>query len=199
MTRRLALLGPTALVGSCTGAPEMADSSGETGLQGANDAEITGSRCELYTGPVLIERADVTCIDASTARYTVQTVGWTFGGLVFAQQTGASGTQWSDEHDLRSIAFDECGTWDHLERVLDTDAGIDRWAVNSSTVFSCDALETDGTATFAARVYDLDDNFADCLVWGHDPRGLVDGAHDRVNEPTAASELDHCVEATSTR
>ena len=149
----------------------------------------------FYTGPVLVEMMAVGCTVGDVVRFEVQTVGWTSGGRFFSQETGVAGTaavQWSEEHDVASYEFDNLGAWDHLDRELVTGQGPKTWSVNQSTVFTCaDHFEATGVMSYATVVYDLDGNMADCLAFGHDPQGMIDGVYPRANEPGAS--LDTCI------
>ena len=201
MTNRIAILGMLAFAAGCAG-DEGIKGSGETGTTDTDT--MTGmTECpEIYTGPTLVQLTQVSCLDNSTVRFYVETDGWTGDGLWFSQETGNAEPQWADEHDILSFEFDDCGFWDHLEQELTTGAGVSDWSVNQSTVFSCEPnvhFDGSGVMSYAARVYDIDGNFADCLAWGHDPQGMIDGDYSRANEPTAASELDSCEIGVPTR
>ncbi|HHO54465.1 MAG TPA: hypothetical protein ENK18_27235 [Deltaproteobacteria bacterium] len=162
-----------------------------------------GGCAEPYEGPILIQEIGVTCDDPDTVTFTMDTDGLTSGGLVFSQETGntdAPYAQWSDEHDLDSVDFDEaCGSYDRLARTLNTGVDLNAWEVNTSTVFRCD---DDGAGnpyhhnadvmTYAFRAYDLDEVMADCVVAGDDPAGLLAGTYNRANDPYLPGELSGC-------
>ena len=136
-------------------------------------------------------------MDPQTVLFRVLTDGLASNGLVFSQQTGGSEPQYSDEHELVSIEWDfDCGAWDHLEQVLTTGVPPSEAVVNQSTGFECGdgvpAGHNDDTLTYAFRVYDLDQELADCIVAGHDPQGLIDDTYQRATDPLAMEELSAC-------
>ena len=200
MTSRIALMGLIAFAMGCDDGEIDKETTGDTGATITDD---TGPDTGPYDGPVLVELAEVTCTDTRSAYFYAETAGWTSSGLWFSQETANNEPQWADEHDLESFEYDKNGAWDHLEQTVSTNADFASWAVNASTVFSCEPSEHfDGSAvmTYAIRVYDIDGAFADCLAFGHDVSGMQDGTYDRVNEPTApAAELDQCVEGVAAR
>lgn len=192
MMNRIATLGVIALIGGCAG-----DEGVKTGETGTTTDSPVDCPDGFYNGPVVVTRASATCLNANTVRFEVETDGWTTDGTFFAQETGNTDSpyaQWSDEHDIESYLFDECGAWDTLERELATGAGL-QWVVNESTLFQCTPdvhYDGSGVMTYAARVYDLDSNFASCLAWGHDVPGMLNGTYNRQAEPSNAGELAAC-------
>jgi hypothetical protein len=161
-----------------------------------------GTCTETYDGPVIVERATVTCDAQERVTYEVVTAGWTRSGRMNAMET-ANLSPWDDEHDLVSVAYDPCGSFDELQRTLTTGASVATAVEDQSTVFTCDGHfdDTNGVMTYAARVYDIDGNFADCLAWGHDPvdyaAGLYSGSC--IHCPTDPEELTQCVVARRAR
>ena len=169
----------------------------------------------VYEGPVEITDARISCPTDDQVRFFTRTQGWTSGVTVFSQETGAAEPQWSDQHDLKTYKFGACGDFDMLQLELQT--GLERspgpddeaWEANLSTAFSC-AQNSDGTwvnhgdpsgggiMTYLVRAYDVDGTFASCMVFGHDPAGLVSGKYTRVLDPDRPEELENCKVGTYT-
>jgi len=176
MKNHLALF--AALIVACTGQGPGTD----TGTEGTGDCE------DFYEGPVSIDQVSVDC-EGSRVTFGAETVGWTDGGYVFSQETGNQEPQWSDEHDLESVEYDECGAWDRLEQTIRDGSTLsdplNDWARNESSVFRCGAHYGDSNVmTYAFVVKDVDGEVASCVVFGDDPQGLISGRYERVNEPT---------------
>lgn len=169
----------------------------------------------VYDGPVEIEEALITCETPTEVRFYARTRGWTSGITVFSQETGATGVQWADQHDLQTFKFGACQDFDMLERELRTGlprapgAKDEMWEVNQSTVFSCEQREDgtfvnhgDGsdsaTMTYLLRAYAVDGSLASCLVFGHDPDGLLAGTYSRVLDPARPEELKQCIKGVTT-
>lgn len=157
----------------------------------------------LYDGPVAIEEALVACED-SELRYYVRTMGWTSGVTIFAQETAAKGVQWADQHDLTTFKFGVCQDFDMLDLELTTSVGPTEWTPNESTAFSCEVDDdgnyihhgdpkTGGNMTYLVRAYAVDGSLASCMVFGHDPKGLLAGTYKRSLEPDRPTDLKSCV------
>jgi hypothetical protein len=160
--------------------------------------DTTGGTCPggFYTGPVVVEMGSATCA-ADTVTFDVQTAGWTSGGMVYSIQTSAQA--WADEHDVESYEFEECGAWDHLGATVPTVLDAADAVRNEGTLFAC-AIWGDGTMTHAAAVNDFDGNFADCLAWGNDPQGVIDGTRLSIYNYETGPTFDEsqCVVGTTT-
>ena len=133
---------------------------------GAGTGDPTTCETE-YTGPIVIQNVDVTCVDTSTVVFEVTTDGAPIDGTVYSEDTRNTPSH-GDEHDLEVATVDACGESTILERTLAT--GELNWEANESTLFSCEPeTHFDSiTMTYAFRVYDVDGNLADCLVAGDD-------------------------------
>lgn len=163
----------------------------------------------VYQGPVEIEEASVTCPSDEEVRFFVQTRGWTSGVTVFSQETGSKGVQWADQHDLETFKFGVCQDFDMLEQELRTGLprtpgkGEEQWVANESTAFSCAQTdegefinhggEKGGVMTYLVRAYAVDGSLASCMVFGHDPDGLLDETYTRVADPERPEELKDCI------
>lgn len=151
-----------------------------------------GSPSSTYMGPTLIHQIQMTCDPMSSHwRYAVDTVGWTSDALVNASDT-RNWPPWDEEHSLDTVDFGPLGHWDQLERVLVDVTDIFEVEPDVSTLFRCDVHLTDGTMTWAFRVYDVDGALADCASFGHDPEGYTTGAYPPMNPVSAPAELLDC-------
>ena len=138
-----------------------------------------------FTGPIAIDSVLVECNQGNDhVRYLACVQGLTSGGRVFTQETGNPEPNWSDDHTLDTIASDPLGWYDEIERRLETAVSITDWEPDVSTLFGCQAhFEAPQIMSYALMVTDAAGNLADCVAWGDDPQGMIDGAVDRVNEP----------------
>lgn len=190
MRNHLALF--AALATACAGGGGATDTGTvDTGVEGCAD---------FYDGPVTIDRVSVKC-NGDQVTFQAETTGWADGGWVFSQETGNKEPQWSDEHDLESVDFDRCGQWDHLERTIRDGSTLADplrdWARNESSVFQCGPHYGDPKVmTYAFAVKDVNGELASCVVFGDDPRGLVDDTYERVNDPSF--DTSRCVTGVAT-
>ena len=157
-----------ALMVGCAG--DTKSDSGGTYTDGGGD---TGACDTTYSGPVTITTASASCA-SNTATIEVETEGWTADGRIY-QTDNADNPPYHDEHDLTSYEFDQCGAWDHLRTTLATDTAYADLEENVNTLFSCaNHYNSPGAVmSYAAMVYDLSGNEADCLAWGVDPNAVV--------------------------
>ncbi len=167
---------------------------GDPGSVSTDYSATTETDCSreggFYTGPVVLEVASVTCPTVDEVALEVVTAGWTSDGTVYMVETGAP-TPWDEEHDVRSVEFDPCGSFDVLAGALKP---------GDTSAFTCEQ-HAGNTLSYAARVYDIDGNFADCVAWGHDPQAIVDGSilEDCINCPAQREQLQMCVLANMAR
>ena len=143
---------------------------------------------QVYEGPTLIDSASVTC-QGSEVVFEVGTIGPAVRGIVFSQETAASiayGPQYADEHDLDLLDADPLDHWSTLGQSLTHSVLLSDWIRNDSTVFRCPDHHGDlGYMTYAVGVYDDTNTLVDCIAFGHDPHGLIDGDFDfRFADPT---------------
>ncbi len=194
--KRFILLGAVLTFGACAG--DETDKGSEDTATGDTETDLTTGCPTVYSGPVLIQSATVTCDASDVVTYDVVTDGWTLEGIINAMET-ANATPWNDEHDLSSYEYDDCGFEDNLNSVLGTGAATATNESNANTVFTCDNhfADANGVMTYSARVYDLDGAFADCLAWGNDPEGWRDGVYEDVwvNPPVNPAEFSSCLVA----
>jgi len=102
---------------------------------------------------------------------TVDTDGWTGGGIVNMWETG-EWYGWDEEHTLDLLERDPGGTWEILLRRMPDDAEVAAYRPDEVTVFSCGEHDINGEMTYMVRVYAEDGALSDCWLFGHDP-GLV--------------------------
>lgn len=156
------------------------------GRRESSSVTSTGCPDGFYSGPVSLARADVTC-GGDVLALLGETVGWANGGFLFIQETADDPEeQRAEEHAVLDTTFDMCGGWCTLEQSLD--AGVAEPVVDESTAFACD---DDGGRTYAVGVHDIEGTFVDCVAWGHDPQGLVDGVAG-VPTRTPSHDLGRC-------
>jgi len=158
-----AALAATLLVGC----PE--DGKTDSGDTDTDTTDTTGCPT-TFSGPVTVQEASASCT-GDVVTIDVLTEGWTSGGTVYQIQSTVDA--WADEHDLESYEYDPCGEYDRLARELATTTTLPT-VRNESTLFAC-ASYSDGTMTWAVAVTDLNGDMADCLAWGDDPQGVIDG------------------------
>jgi hypothetical protein len=177
-----------AALAACSGPDDKGGQSGETGTTGPTECPDG-----LYEGPISIVEYSVTCENDAVV-YFVETEGWTGGGRVFSQET-SNDDAWADEHVLYSYEFDVCQAWDRLSTSDQEEIGsiatvTDSADVvpNETTLFTCENHITDpAVMSYAAEVYDIDGAVVDCVAWGDDPQGLIDGTAGngvRANDPS---------------
>lgn len=161
---------------------------------------LTNSCPEIYTGPLAIARAAVTCED-NVARFELDADGLTEEGHVYMQETGGpyQGGQWSENHTLVTYEFDVCGFYDKLERELQDgrtlDNPLDDYETDVSTVFSCEMLEDNDYMTFAFAIDDINGQLAGCVAFGHDVQGMKNGVYTVLGEAPQFNLAD-CVDGT---
>lgn len=192
-----------AALAACAGEKDQGTESGETG---ETTPPATDCPDGVYEGPVTITDYSVTC-EGNSIVYFVETEGWTGGGRVFSQET-SNDNAWSDEHELYSYEFDLCQAWDRLSTSNDDQIGsiepvtdINDVVPNETTLFSCaNHINDPNVMSYAAEVYDLNGAVVDCVAWGDDPQGMIDGDAGngvRANEPSF--DLSTCRIGTNAR
>jgi hypothetical protein len=165
----------------CPGRVEPGPGTLDTGYTYYYSSYYTGYYSSFFSGPVEITSAGADCT-ADLLTVSVQTAGWTSEGRVFVQETGAPvDPQWVEEHPLYSVQFAADGSWDQLEVRLATEVLPNEVAPGGNTAFSCAFSDQ---LTYLVAVTDLNGYPADCVAFGHDPQGLIDGVYDRFDEPS---------------
>ena len=189
-----------ALAIACNGSDS--DKTGATGdstTTPGDDDDVTGTDCAPdgpYTGPTTITTAAVSC-DGTNVTFTAETQGVTLGGIIFSQETGTGGAQWSDNHDLASVSFDAvCNTFDNLSATVAA-SGVDER--NVSSLFTCaDHYDVADKMTYAVSVNDATGNNVSCYAFGHDVQGMKDGTYNDVGQGSDF-DLANCVEGAAAR
>jgi hypothetical protein len=87
---------------------------------------------------------------------------------------------WSEEHDLSVTAYDVCGWWSEAELRIPTQSvpGNPGYVRDSSSLFACGPHFGSGVMTYLVAALDETGAVSDCLAFGHDPQGVVDGVYD---------------------
>lgn len=129
----------------------------------------------FYDGPIYVEYANSRCtLTESGLILTTRTRGWALRATVAVFGTGTA-TPDDEEHDLFPVAQHAGGLWDELEVGPLTDETPPAQAVrNLNTRFDCADEDLD-LLTFVVRIYDLDQQLLDCVVWGHDEARVMSG------------------------
>jgi len=157
---RIAVLGLVALstmASDCEGTKETGD---------IDTAEVT-----FYDGETIIQEVVVNC-DATTGwTYYAKTDGWTSDAELTLQQVAVT-TPWDELHHLDSIDYDPDGYWDEVEKVLPIVTAYGDQIDDTNTLFQCAEYTypdwSTSTLSFMLKVWDAEDNFDDCAVWGRD-------------------------------
>ncbi|MCB9759584.1 MAG: hypothetical protein H6739_07060 [Alphaproteobacteria bacterium] len=138
---------------------------------------------DIYDGPVEIRSVSPTCDDERWA-IDVFLVGWMSETELFMADTSADWVEYGhpfpptepwDEvsADTRGM-YDPWGSWDNPFLTLDIVADVNDVRLGRSTLFTCtpDQMEA---LTFSVKVWDTRGEEADCVAWGMDQDGTVDG------------------------
>lgn len=164
----------------------------------------TTTPCESVTlGPTLITSASVMCGAGDDVTISAATSGWVQvgGDNSFYATDSANVERWSESHPIDSNGNrDECGAADELELVLATNSyppssGTSAYEPGVSSFYSCDAHFTQPVMTYAIAIVDVDGNYADCLAFGDDPVGLVNGDYDEAFGAPPEMDLSQCATA----
>jgi hypothetical protein len=186
-----------ALALACNGDTDKTGVTAETGTTDTGGTDNTGTDdCPdgVYTGPITIVAANVTCA-GDQATFAADTTGVTGGGWFYAQETGNVEPQYSENHTLDSTGADPlCNAYDHVERTITSGAAAQE--VDVSSIFSCtDHYENNTVMTFAFTVNDAAGNQADCYAFGHDVPGMTTAAYDIAGEDPIA-DIAGCTEGS---
>jgi len=152
---------------ACTGDPLGGKTSG--------DSSSTGECSTIVSDPPTIDSVSATCGGAGEKiTYDVRTTGLTADGYVWSVEKYAQ--PWDEIHDLPSVDFDPCGTYDHLKVEIEATGDFQQYDNDRASAWTCDKVNSDGL-TYAFAVMDENGNIADCKVAGHDPNAVIDGAY----------------------
>lgn len=155
-------------------------------------------------GPLMIDTLDIpTCVNGAWI-YHAETINWTNGSnLVNAWEAAAPlGNQWNEEHDLPSVDFGDNYAFDILELSLVPGVAFADYTQNVNTLYTCGGQGAGNANVYTFRVYDIDNNYADCAIFSDGVPGGVDdvfnGNVDESNTVTARSEINatDCVDFT---
>ena len=146
--------------------------SGDTDTGSTLDTGTPPSGTTEFTGPTLMTYLEYGCVDLDTWKFSVETQGWTNGGLVNMWETGAP-SGWNEEHTLESFEQGADNTWDHLERTLQDEATPSGLQQDVNSVFTCGEHDADPVMTYMIRIYDTSDALADCWILATDPTGVA--------------------------
>jgi len=142
------------------------------GDKGSGDTSSGGDCTITSDGPPSIDTVSADCDGSGeNITYEVKTTGLTGDGYVWAVEKYAQ--PWDEIHDLPSVEFDSCGTWDDLKVTVAATGDFQQYDNGNSSAWTCDKVRSDGL-TYAFAVNDLNGNIADCKVAGHNPTNVVD-------------------------
>lgn len=145
----------------------------------------TSSCATMYSGPTVIESWSVECAPNAHLRVLVQTTGWVqdWGDSAFFAIDSGGGASWSENHPLNSNGNrGPCGAEDELALDLltnaGTSAGFPTYEPMVSSYYTCeDHYDAVGMMSYAIQVADITGAMADCVAFGADPGGLVEGEY----------------------
>lgn len=136
------------------------------------------------SGPVLLTSWEVYC-DGREEHILAQTSSPASAGYFYQQETANVPPNWSDYHTLELVAPGADGLSKQLERKLldgrDMYNPAFDWERDYSTAFVCEWHIEDPDVdimSYAIAVYDADGNLSDCVAFGEDPQGMVDGDYE---------------------
>jgi hypothetical protein len=195
------VLGFAMAVTGCGGDKD-GDSAGDTSTTtGATGGGATGGETGGTGGggAMMVDSFDAACTGADWI-YSAHVVnGWTGDAVVNAWEVLPSAAGYDEEHTMPSVDFGADEAWDDIERTLTQGA----YVPDSSTLFACGTHDLGATPfndamVFAYRVYDLDLNLADCVIYGSLAADVLAGGGDVTGYNTLSNptELDGCTDAT---
>lgn len=177
-TFRFAMLALTVAAFGCT------DSSKDEEQPTDEDSGLTdsGTTDVFYDGPVTIQEWDSSSCTGGTWTVWARTEGWIGEGYLYVADTRYS-PSYDEEHPLPETGHDDNGYWSEMQVDL---AESSTYSYGVSTLFKCsDHLgNPDLAVTNAAWVTDVDGNFADCVVWGHDTSEVINKTNSELSVPS---------------
>jgi hypothetical protein len=102
--------------------------------------------------------------DTTVWEYEVELIGWG-SGVDLDIYMNEAGHVWEESHVLDQREYDPNGTWDVWGITLPIVADW-RDQVDSVNTFYEGSTVAEATMTWMVTAYDMDENFADCAVWG---------------------------------
>jgi len=186
------MLGVAMMAGACTdgsgdkdGDDTFADDSGDTPVETDESDEPVDVTPMWDTSRWTNGYADAltnNCGASGTFSLELYTENWGYNAVFYMAETRFT-KDWDEEHSFDPAAEENSPDpdgWTKFKRTLTTDASFPP-TPDVSTLFDCDGsvrdLDPSDTnnfqVTFAAAVYDVDDNLADCIVFGHSPSSLL--------------------------
>jgi len=168
----------------------------DTGTTGDDDDDDTWTAPNQMDDATL--EAGVQC-SGSTVAFSFDFLGDAVQGLVDAADSQNLGN-WNDYHSLDASAFTSNGGYTLLSKEVDVGASVGDWAEGVRTVFTCaDHFDSPGVMSYIVRAYDLNTALADCVAFGEDPAGMIDGDYFNYNAPIASGEFAGCRTAAAAR
>jgi len=94
---------------------------------------------------------------------------------------------WNEIHEPPVALTDAYG--DIYETVLDFTG---TYANGSQTAMDCSAYNSPDYMTYAIRMWDMNGEFADCWIFGHDPEGVKNAPYPDLNAVYEPGQLANC-------
>ena len=170
--------------------------SGDTGFF-ASDTGFDTDDEGFQSGPPMFQEG--TWYDdcaSSTWAISASTDFWVYGVSLLNIYETRYTKDYDEEHPFHEEAVSPDGRWSDLLTELTTDVPYGSDVAGSSTMFQCAELGMDNAErkdTIVARIYDLDQNLSDCIVWGQDPSVVLSNAMN-AGIQVPAEILDNCVD-----
>jgi hypothetical protein len=158
---------------------------------------VTDTDTEFYDGaPMFQEGTWTDYCESDLWSISASTDGWVYGTSLLNIYETRYTKDYDEEHAFNEEAVDPNGYWSDLATDLTTDTSFGSTVSGSSTFFLCAELgvgNSDRKDTVAARVYDIDNNLSDCIVWGQDPSVVLsNGMNAGIQVPSEIT--DNCVD-----
>ncbi|MEQ1507213.1 MAG: hypothetical protein ABMB14_33600 [Myxococcota bacterium] len=174
-----------------TSSTDGTEGGGDSGSEGTTDGTEWTDTATESAGPLEVYSSELTCIGEDEVEYTAIASGAASEVWLFQQETGNNPPNWSENHTLELVSDGDDAVY---ERLLLDGSGIEydlfQQEQDYSTLFDCqDFLTAPGVMSFAVALIE-DGEIADCIAYGADPRVMIDGTQDRVNEPVF--DLTNC-------
>jgi hypothetical protein len=133
---------------------------------------------------------------SNTWNISASTDFWVYGVSLLNIYETRYTKDYDEEHPFNEEAVAPDGRWSDLLTQLATDVSFGTDVAGSSTMFQCAELgmgNSERKDTIVARIYDLDQNLSDCIVWGQDPTVVLsDAMNAGIKVPREI--LDNCVD-----
>ena len=172
--------------------------TGTTGTTGDDDDDddVTVPAPNVFDDNTL--DAGIQCF-GSYVDFAFDFLGEASSGMIDAADS-ANVSNWNDYHTLLASGITADGGYTRLIAPgITTGVSPIDWSEGVSTVFPCGFYDDPAVMSYVVRAYDLNGELADCVAWGDDPDGMIDGVYFNINIPVDESEIFGCRTATAAR